>query len=164
MSQDQPYRALAMLASDTPRAQEAAQLLADKIDWAPLDQADAVVVLGGDGFMLQSLHQMLDSGRVVPAYGINLGTVGFLMNRFRNGTRLLERVNKSRAVAVDPLRMEAHMRSGASATYYAINEVSLLRETRQTAKIEVSVNEKVRIARIGLRRRAGGDSCRVDRL
>ena len=145
MSQGQAFSALAMLASDTPRAQEAAKQLAQAADWVPLEKADAVVVLGGDGFMLQTLHQMLDSGRVLPAYGINAGTVGFLMNRSKGGRKLAERIAKSRAIAVDPLKMEAVTRSGRSETFYAINEVSLLRETRQTAKIEVTVNDKVRI-------------------
>ena len=145
MSQDKAYRALALIASDTPKAQEAARELAHAVDWVPLEQADAVVVLGGDGFMLQTLHQMLDSGCLVPAYGINMGTVGFLMNRFRSAGKILEKVNKSRAIAVDPIRMEAHTHAGVVETGYAINEVSLLRETRQSAKIEVTVNEKVRI-------------------
>ncbi len=145
MSQGHAYSALAMVASDTPGAQQAARDLAGAADWVPLDRADAVVVLGGDGFMLQTLHQMIDGGRVLPAYGLNLGTVGFLMNRFKSGRKLVERIHRSRAVAVDPLRMEAISHSGEKQVHYAINEVSLLRETRQTAKIEVSVNEKVRI-------------------
>ena len=139
---------VALLASPTERAQEAAAALADCQQWAPLDQADAAVVLGGDGFMLQTLHQMLDSGRVLPAYGLNMGTVGFLMNRAKSSRKLTERIAKSRAIAVDPLKMEALTRSGESKTFYAINEVSLLRETRQTAKIEVIVNDKVRIAEL----------------
>jgi len=148
LSQGPAYSALAMLASDSPRAQEAARELADAVEWVQLEQADAVVVLGGDGFMLQALHRMLDSGRVLPAYGINMGTVGFLMNRPKSGKKLAERIAKSRAIAVDPLKMEAFSRSGAHETFYAINEVSLLRETRQTAKIEVTVNDKVRIAEL----------------
>ncbi|WEK46857.1 MAG: NAD kinase [Candidatus Andeanibacterium colombiense] len=143
--QAQGFSALAILASDAPRAQEAALQLAGAAAWVPLDQADAVVVLGGDGFMLQTLHHMLDGGRVIPAYGINLGTVGFLMNSLGSGRKLAERVAKSRAIAVDPLKMDAVTRSGERKTFYAINEVSLLRETRQTAKIEVTVNDKVRI-------------------
>lgn len=145
MSQQKAFATLALLASETPRAQEAQRELADAAKWVPLEQADAVVVLGGDGFMLQTLHQMLANGRVIPAYGINMGTVGFLMNRYRNSKKLLEKINKARAIAVQPLRMEAVTHSGKREHYYAINEVSLLRETRQTAKIEVTVNEKVRI-------------------
>ena len=144
----QAFSALALVASDTDKAQEAARELADAADWVPLEQADAVVVLGGDGFMLQTLHQMLDGGRVLPAYGVNLGTVGFLMNRFKSRRKLVDRIRKSRRVAVDPLCMEAITRDGETHRCYAINEVSLLRETRQTAKIEVIVNEKVRIGEL----------------
>lgn len=95
--------------------------------------------------MLHTLHQMLDSGQRLPAYGMNLGTVGFLMNRFVRRPDLLGRLNRARAFAVDPLRMVATTQKGTAHEFYAINEVSLLRETRQTAKIEVTVNEKVRI-------------------
>jgi len=136
---------LALLASPTPRAQEAAAALAQDHSFVPLDEADTAVVMGGDGFMLQTLHQMLDSGRVIPAYGLNLGTVGFLMNRAKSSRSIIERVARARAIAVAPLAMTATTGSGQQETICAINEVSLLRETRQTAKLEVTVNGKVRI-------------------
>ena len=136
---------LALLASPTARALEAAEALADCADWVPLSQASAVVVLGGDGFMLDALHQMLDTGRLLPAYGLNLGTVGFLMNRHRGCDGLVKRIAKARPMSVCPLKMEAVSQDGERFTSCAINEVSLLRETRQTAKIEISVNGKVRI-------------------
>lgn len=136
---------MALLASDVERAQEAYSELKNEQEWVPFDEADAVVVLGGDGFMLQTLHAMLDSGRVIPAYGMNLGTVGFLMNRFRKGSNVMRRLSKARSIAVAPLQMEAKTQDGELHKFSAINEVSLLRETRQTAKIEVSVDEKVRI-------------------
>lgn len=140
-----PYGKLALLASPTPKAQDAAQALAASRDWVPLEEADAVIVLGGDGFMLQVLHQMLDLDRVIPAYGLNLGTVGFLMNKQKSSRSLEERLSRARPVAISPLRMDAVTNSGETQSYYAINEVSLLRETRQTAKLEVTVNGKVRI-------------------
>ena len=140
------FNRLALLVSDAPRAQEAA---ADEFravaDWVPLEEADAVVVLGGDGFMLQTLHAMLDRGRTIPAYGLNLGTVGFLMNRNRNPETLLKRIAKAKPHHIAPLRMEAETQTGKTHTFCAINEVSLLRETRQTAKLEVTVDDKVRI-------------------
>tara|TARA_B100002049_G_scaffold227240_1_gene200767 strand:- start:110 stop:925 length:816 start_codon:yes stop_codon:yes gene_type:complete len=140
------FNRLALLVSDAPRAQEAA---ADEFravaDWVPLEEADAVVVLGGDGFMLQTLHAMLDRGRIIPAYGLNLGTVGFLMNRNRNPETLLKRIAKAKPHHIAPLRMEAETQTGKTHTFCAINEVSLLRETRQTAKLEVTVDDKVRI-------------------
>lgn len=139
---------LALLASPTERAQEAAGALRDCAEWAPLEEADAAVVLGGDGFMLDAMHNMIDLGLVRPVYGLNLGTVGFLMNRYTKGCRVLERVAKARHIAVSPLKMEAITQDGTHHGLHAINEVSLLRETRQTAKIEISVNERVRIAEL----------------
>ena len=136
---------LALLASDTDRAQAAAEVLTASGNWVPFDQADAVVVVGGDGFMLQTLHHMLDEGTVLPAYGLNQGTVGFLMNRARSSRDLFDRVARAKAVAVAPLAMIATTREGTQHTFCAINEVSLLRETRQTAKLEVSVDGKIRI-------------------
>lgn len=145
MTDNQAFERLALVSSDTGRAQDAAQDLRDAYDFVPVRDAQAVVVLGGDGFMLHTLHGMLDHGPTLPVYGLNLGTVGFLMNRHRERSDLLRRINKARSVAIAPLRMEAVTQDGRTTSYCAINEVSLLRETRQTAKIEVTVDEKVRI-------------------
>ena len=136
---------MALLVSDTDRAQAAAQALSANHDWVAIEEAEVAVVVGGDGFMLQTLHQMLDNGAVIPAYGLNLGTVGFLMNRQRSSRDIAERVARARAIDVAPLAMTATNGSGEEHTFCAINEVSLLRETRQTAKLEVAVNGKVRI-------------------
>ncbi|MFM5955484.1 MAG: NAD kinase [Novosphingobium sp.] len=140
--------ALALLASDTPRAQEAAEALRQDNVFVPLAEADAAVVLGGDGHMLHSLHEMLDAGHVVPAYGINLGTVGFLMNKPKSSRPLGERIARAKELNITPLAMTATTGSGKQKTFCAINEVSLLRETRQTARLEVSVNGKVRMAEL----------------
>jgi NAD+ kinase len=145
MAVKRDFERLALLASPVDKAQEAARRLADTAEWVPLEEADAVVVLGGDGFMLQTLHHMLDGGRVIPAYGLNRGTVGFLMNHWRESGNLATRLAKAKRIAVAPLHMTAITQDGAHHVANAINEVSLLRETRQTAKIEVTVNEKVRI-------------------
>jgi len=142
------YKRLALLASPTERAEEAAEALRGCADWVPVDEAEAVVVLGGDGFMLEAMHRMIENARVVPVYGLNLGTVGFLMNRYTKGCRVLERIAKARRIAVSPLKMDAVTQDGTTQSFYAINEVSLLRETRQTAKIEIGVNERVRIAEL----------------
>lgn len=139
------FSRLALVAADMDGAQEARALLEAEHDWVPVEDAQAVVVLGGDGFMLHTLHAMLDAERVIPAYGLNLGTVGFLMNRYRNGANLMNRIAKSKCIAVAPIRMEATTSDGQCHSLRAINEVSLLRETRQTAKIEVTVDNKVRI-------------------
>lgn len=140
-----PFERLALLASPTDRAAEAEERFRVLHPWVALEDADAAVVLGGDGFMLSTLHAILDTGRVIPAYGLNLGTVGFLMNRYDGCLDLAERLARARRIGVAPLRMEAVARSGERHVSFAINEVSLLRETRQTAKLEVSVNERVRI-------------------
>jgi NAD+ kinase len=142
------FSKLALLASDTERAEQAYQELLPQHDWVPLEEADAAVILGGDGFMLSTLHGMLDSGRVIPVYGMNLGTVGFLMNRYRVGASIARRLNKARSIAIAPIRMDAVTQAGTAHSICAINEVSLLRETRQTAKIEVSVDDRVRIAEL----------------
>jgi NAD+ kinase len=139
------FERLALVASDTERAQEARDALLAQGPWFPLEEADAAVVLGGDGFMLQTLHAMLDAGRVVPAYGMNLGTVGFLMNRYDKRATISARVNKARRWTIAPLRVEAVTQDGETHQLCAINELSLLRETRQTAKIEVTVGDRVRI-------------------
>lgn len=145
---DNGFARLALIVAGTERAQEAAERLAGVADWVPLERADAAVVLGGDGTMLDAMHRIVDEGFRVPVYGLNLGTVGFLMNRYRRHGQLLERLARARPITVRPLRMEAVTRGGERHSLYAINEVSLLRETRQTAKIEVSVNEKVRLAEL----------------
>ncbi|WP_309623425.1 NAD kinase [Novosphingobium sp.] len=139
---------LALLVSDTERAQAAAEMLRQDHAFVPLDEADVAVVLGGDGQMLHALHQMLDAGRVIPAYGLNLGTVGFLMNQPRSSRPLAERIARARPLAVNPLAMTAFTGDGREHKASAINEVSLLRETRQTARLEILVNGKVRIAEL----------------
>lgn len=142
------YARIALLASETGRAQEAREALLDQHDWCPIEQARIAVVLGGDGFMLQTLHTMLDAGRVIPAYGINLGTVGFLMNPFEESMSVLDNLSRTKAKRIAPLQIAATTQDGTVHKLSAINEVSLLRETRQTAKIEVTVGSRVRIAEL----------------
>ncbi len=139
---------IALLACDTERAQDAYHALLDQGGFVPLEQADVAVVLGGDGFMLQTLHAMLDRGQVIPAYGMNLGTVGFLMNRYDKRAAIAARVARARRWQIAPLRIEAITQDGTAHHFCAINELSLLRETRQTAKIEVTVGDRVRIAEL----------------
>ena len=137
------YPRRALLASPTASAQAARAALADAWDWCHIDEADLVIALGGDGFMLQVLHSLLDARRSsVPVFGMNLGTVGFLMNEWRQHD-LEERLASARAVKVTPLLMTATGADGRIHTVPAINEVSLLRETRQTARLEVLVNDRV---------------------
>ena len=142
------FARLALVVSETDKALAAAAHFRELFQWVPLEEADAAVVLGGDGFLLQTLHAMLDARRIIPVYGVNLGTVGFLMNRNRAPERLLTRIAKAKQHAIDPLSMEATTQDGTHHAYCAINEISLLRETRQTAKIQITVNDKVRIAEL----------------
>jgi len=139
---------LGLVTSFSERAQAAETALRDTHDWVPPREADALVVLGGDGFLLHVLHKMIDAGRTVPVYGINHGTVGFLMNKPRSSRAIGERVARAKEIAVCPLAMTVQAAEGEPQTHFAINEVSLLRETRQTAKLEVQVNDKVRMAEL----------------
>ncbi|MFB0611604.1 NAD kinase [Aurantiacibacter poecillastricola] len=139
------YEKLALVCSQTDRADKAARELRESQDFVPLSQADAVIVLGGDGTMLDCLHDMLDGGQILPVFGLNLGTVGFLMNRYHGAIALGRRLAEAKAMPILPLRMNVTTQSGERHTFCAINEVSLLRETRQTAKVEISVNGRVRI-------------------
>jgi NAD+ kinase len=132
----------ALVASTADVASEAEQELRRRYDWVPLEDADLVVALGGDGFMLQTLHGMLERRRIAPVYGMNRGTVGFLMNDW-GLERLDDRLARAKRFEVTPLRMEAETVSGKRFVMPAINEVSLLRETRQTAKIEITVSDRV---------------------
>lgn len=132
----------ALLASPTEEAQRAESELRELHNFAELADAEAVIVLGGDGFMLQTLHQMLAERRIRPVFGMNLGTVGFLMNEWRP-EGLEDRLAKAKKFTVTPLRMDAVTVDGETVSSPAINEVSLLRETRQTAKLEVMAGGNV---------------------
>ncbi len=135
-------RPTALVASPAEAAQAAQALLHECYDFVPMQEAEQVIALGGDGFLLQTLHEMLHRGQLCPVFGMNRGTIGFLMNEWRiEGLR--ERVNMAKAFSVAPLKMVANNVRGERLTNPAINEVSLLRETRQTAWIEVSVNGRV---------------------
>jgi len=122
-------------------------MLRRRYSWTDEREAETLVALGGDGFMLQTLHAMLEEGESRPVFGMNRGTFGFLMNEWRLD-RLYERISNAKHIRVAPLAMEATTIRGETWNHPAINEVSLLRETRQTAKIEISVNERVRIAEL----------------
>jgi NAD+ kinase len=132
----------AFVASDTEEAQEArARLEARYGPVSPLE-ADTIVALGGDGFMLETLHRYLDRG--VPVYGMNCGTIGFLMNQFGEDD-LPERLGRAEEVTLHPLRMAAATLGGESLDALAINEVSLLRQSRQAAKLSISVDGITRL-------------------
>jgi NAD+ kinase len=133
---------IGLLSSHTEAAKTAEQELRQVYDWESVDDARILVALGGDGFMLQTLHAMLEGGPNRPVFGMNRGTVGFLMNDWRTES-LAARIAAAKPVRVAPLEMRATRVNGETFTHAALNEVSLLRETRQTAKVEISVNGRV---------------------
>ncbi len=133
---------IAFVASDSPQAKKAYDRLVGRYGSVPIEQADVVVALGGDGLMLHCLHSYRERG--LPIYGMNRGTVGFLMNAFSEAD-LPERLAAAAPVTLHPLRMRATTVSGEVTEALAINEVSLLRQTRQTAKVRISVDGVVRM-------------------
>lgn len=134
---------LAFVCAATPTARAAKARLEKRYGSVTPAHADIVVALGGDGLMLQTLHRNMR--RRTPIYGMNLGTVGFLLNTYKE-TGLLQRLRKARHVALTPLRMVAVDTRGRSHEVTAINEVSLLRSSRQTARIAVAVDGRTRLS------------------
>ncbi len=135
---------LGLAVSNTPAAECGAEELLRHTSFVPAAEADVIVALGGDGFLLHTLHGMLASGDIRPVFGMNRGTVGFLMNEFR-AEGLPDRVAQARAFHLSPLCMDAETADGTHVRSPAINEVSLLRETRQAAKIEIAIDGRVRL-------------------
>lgn len=133
---------IAFQASSADHAQEAIKHLAALYGNVALDDADVIVALGGDGFMLQMLHDEMNTGRLV--YGMNRGTIGFLMNDY-DDKDLLGRIDAAVENIIHPLEMKATNAYGDELTALAINEVSLLRQSYQAAKIKVYVDDKPRL-------------------
>ncbi len=132
---------IAFTASERPEAQEGRERLIARYGDAGQD-AQVVVALGGDGFMLETFHAHMDAG--LPVYGMNRGSVGFLMNDYAE-YGLLERIAAAEKATIHPLRMTATDVAGKTHVALAINEVSLLRQTRQAAKLRISIDGKVRL-------------------
>jgi NAD+ kinase len=133
---------IAFVAADTAEAKAACAELAARYPVCDPDVADVVVALGGDGFMLETLHRFM--ARQTPIYGMNRGSVGFMMNAYREDD-LATRIVAGRPVILHPLRMTAQRVDGSQIEAVAINEVSLLRETRQTAKLKITIDGVVRL-------------------
>ena len=131
-----------IISSDAPDAQAAAQALIKRYGQVEEAEAEIIVALGGDGFMLQTLRHVMVTGKRV--YGMNRGTVGFLMNEYRE-RKLPERIANAVAETIHPLEMTATDSSGAVVKALAINEVALWRDSYQTAKIRISVDGHVRL-------------------
>ena len=134
---------LALLASPTDDAQAALKALRAIHGNHPPQEADVLVALGGDGFMLQTLHRHGALGK--PVYGMKLGTVGFLMNHYHVEEDLQQRIADAEPAVLHPLEMLAQTESGATVGSLAYNEVSLLRQTRQAAHVAIELNGQVRL-------------------
>jgi len=133
---------VAFVAARTPEAQSALAALEGRYPSKPPADADVIVALGGDGFMLQTIHRFITHGK--PIFGMNRGSVGFMMNPYQEED-LLERIREAEVACLHPLRMIAHLDSSAKVELQAMNEVSMLRQTRQAAKLRVSVDGMVRL-------------------
>jgi len=139
------FSKIAFVASDTEEALASQVKLAERYGNAPLGQADVIVALGGDGLMLQTMHRHLTSR--TPIYGMNRGSVGFLLNDYREDG-LLERLDNAETTVIHPLRMTARDMKGAKHEALAINEVSLFRQIYQAAKLRITVDGKVRLGEL----------------
>lgn len=135
---------LHFVATNVPEAQSALANLRQQYDDAGPEKAEIIVALGGDGFMLQTLHAFLDQEK--PIYGMNLGSIGFLMNEY-NEADLPERLAQAERAVVHPLRMRATT-GEERVDGLAFNEVSLLRQTRQATKLRILIDGKVRISEL----------------
>lgn len=133
---------LAFVSSDAEDACDARQRLIDRYGQADMGQADVIVALGGDGFLLQTLRDTMSTGRRV--YGMNRGTIGFLMNEFRED-RLVERIVAAQPETIKPLEMQTVSQDGSSQTALAINEVSIFRQSYQAVKVRVWVDGQLRM-------------------
>ncbi len=136
------FQRIAFVASEVAEARAALSRLAHRYGNHPPSQADAIVALGGDGLMLQTLHRYMNDA--IPIYGMNRGSIGFLMNEYREDD-LPERLAEARITRVHPLSMLSYDVKGKAHKGLAINEVSLFRETYQAAKLQIEVDGKVRL-------------------
>jgi NAD+ kinase len=136
------FKSIAILSDGHPSAQKAGKKLQALYEHVPPEDADIIVALGGDGFMLSTVHQFMEKGN--PIFGMNLGTVGFLMNKY-NEKNLLNRLSKCEPIELHPLGMKTKTIDGVEHTALAINEVSLLRESRLASKIRIIIDDVKRM-------------------
>jgi NAD+ kinase len=136
------FRRLAFVAAEVPQARRALNAHVKAYGQASPEEADAVVALGGDGLMLQTLHRFMSSGKAI--YGMNRGSVGFLMNDYSE-KKLRERLHAAELTTVRPLKMTATDQAGREHKAMAFNEVSLLRQTHQSAALKISIDGHVRL-------------------
>jgi NAD+ kinase len=139
------HKKIAFVASPNPEAADALTRLIATYGQCDPASAEVVVALGGDGFMLQTLRALMRSQ--IPVYGMNRGTVGFLMNDFAEA-KLLERIAAAETTVIHPLVMRATEKTGNIVEHYAINEVSVFRQTYQAARLRILVDGKERLAEL----------------
>ena len=139
------YERIAFVASGSDDARAAYAALTARYGDAPAEEADVLVALGGDGMMLQTLHETM--GRRTPIYGMNRGSVGFLMNEYVE-EGLVERLSAAEKTVIHPLTMRARDREGRIHVAKAINEVALWRQSYQAAKFRIEVDGKPRMAEL----------------
>ncbi len=133
---------IAFIASKSKTAQESLIVLEQTYGNTTIEEAELIVALGGDGFMLEALHSTFHLD--CPVYGMNRGSVGFLMNEF-SPDQLIKRLSQAEEAVIHPLRMQAHCSDGTEFEALAINEVSLIRAGPQAAKLQISVDGRVRL-------------------
>ena len=139
------YKKIHIIADANSTAQSAKKLIAKKYKNFPINDSDVLVVLGGDGFMLASLKKY--QKYQLPFYGMNKGNRGFLLNKF-DEKDLINKINKSKIAELHPLEMYARNKNGKVKTAIAVNEVSVFRETRQAAKLEIKIDNKIRMKEV----------------
>jgi len=130
------------VASRVQPAEEAAAMMQKRYGQYDVNEAEVIVALGGDGFMLRTLHRVIQND--APVFGMKIGNIGFLMNRYSEDD-LLQRLADARPVSLNPLRMEVQTESGTETSALAINEISLLRQTNQAAHIRILVNGNIKV-------------------
>ena len=142
---DRSYNKIHVIADSSPSAQAAKRSLTKKYKNYSMNDSDVFIVLGGDGFMLASLKKY--QKYEIPFYGMNKGSRGFLLNKF-NEKDLINKINKADIAELHPLEMYAKNKNGKIKKAIAINEVSVFRETRQAAKLEIKIDNKLRMKEI----------------
>jgi NAD+ kinase len=141
----QTFERIAFVASPVAEAEEALARLVKSYGNVAPEAADVIVTLGGDGFMLQTLHRFMSAGK--PIYGMHRGTVGFLMNEY-NEENLRDRLAAARTTVIHPLLMRAERSDGVIRDFHAFNEVSLFRQTYQAARLRILIDGKERLAEL----------------
>ena len=141
----QTFERIAFVAGPIAEAEEAQVRLAGSYGNVAPESADVIVALGGDGFMLQTLHRFMRAGK--PIYGMHRGTVGFLMNDYHE-ERLRERLAAAQPTTIHPLLMHAHASEGSVREFHAFNEVSLFRQAYQAARLRILIDDEERLAEL----------------